>query len=106
MGLSGKYCHCGNSISSKGWQNGRKRYGRICTQCKRKKLYARFKKDKCEACGFVPEWMGQLDVDHIDGDKNNNDESNLMTLCANCHRLKTHKEQDYARYLLKSNTNV
>ena len=101
MGISGKYCACGNSISSKGWQNGRKRYGRICTQCRRKKLYSKYKKDKCENCGFVPEWMGQLDVDHIDGNRNNNDESNLMTLCANCHRLKTHKERDYMRYLFK-----
>jgi len=79
MGLSGKYCFCGNSISSAGWQNG------------------------CEKCGFVPEWMGQLDVDHIDGDKSNNNEDNLMTLCANCHRLKTHIEKDYSRYLTKNN---
>lgn len=40
-------------------------------------------------CGFVPVLMIQLDVDHIDGDHSNNDPSNLQTLCANCHRLKT-----------------
>jgi len=33
--------------------------------------------------------MCQLDVDHKDGDRKNNLESNLQTLCANCHRLKT-----------------
>jgi 5-methylcytosine-specific restriction endonuclease McrA len=47
--------------------------------------------------------MGQLDMDHIDGNRNNNDENNLMTLCANCHRLKTHREKDYMRYLSKDN---
>jgi 5-methylcytosine-specific restriction endonuclease McrA len=35
-----------------------------------------------------------LDVDHIDGDRFNNDPANLQTLCANCHRLKTHLAGD------------
>lgn len=51
--------------------------------------YQKFKKDICEACGFIPVDKCQLDVDHIDGNHENNDESNLQTLCANCHRLKT-----------------
>lgn len=54
-----------------------------------------FKKDKCEQCNFVPVHSCQLDVDHIDGNKDNNSESNLQTLCANCHRLKTHVNKDY-----------
>ena len=103
MGKSGKYCYCGNAISSAGRRFGKQVYKRICTQCKRKKLYAKYKKDKCEKCGFVPEWSGQLDADHIDGDGSNNDPSNLMTLCANCHRLKTHKAKDYERYLYRLN---
>jgi 5-methylcytosine-specific restriction endonuclease McrA len=37
----------------------------------------------------------QLDVDHIDGDHDNNDPENLQTLCANCHRLKTQIQKDY-----------
>lgn len=36
----------------------------------------------------------QLDVDHIDGNHDNNDISNLKTLCANCHRLKTQESKD------------
>lgn len=36
----------------------------------------------------------QLDVDHIDGNHSNNKLSNLQTLCANCHRLKTHLAGD------------
>ena len=30
-----------------------------------------------------------LEVDHIDGNHENNSPTNLRTLCANCHRLKT-----------------
>jgi len=43
----------------------------------------------CDKCGFKAEDKCQLDVDHIDGDHNNNEQSNLQILCANCHRLKT-----------------
>lgn len=52
------------------------------------------RKNYCENCGFKPEHISQLDVDHIDGNRNNNDPSNLQTLCANCHRLKTHLNGD------------
>ena len=55
----------------------------------------RYKKDKCEKCGFIPISDCQLDVDHIDGNRNNNHESNLQTLCANCHRLKTYLNKDW-----------
>jgi 5-methylcytosine-specific restriction endonuclease McrA len=51
--------------------------------------------DKCIKCGFIPEHKCQLDIDHIDGNHSNNDLSNLQTLCANCHRLKTETEKDY-----------
>ena len=51
--------------------------------------YLEHKKDSCERCSFVPEHKGQLDVDHINGDHGDNSPSNLQTLCANCHRLKT-----------------
>lgn len=56
--------------------------------------YAVHKKEQCEKCGFNPVHTSQLDVDHIDGDRWNNDPSNLQTLCANCHRLKTHLSGD------------
>lgn len=51
--------------------------------------YRHVKKSFCEKCGFVAEDVCQLDVDHIDGNHQNNDPENLQTLCANCHRLKT-----------------
>ena len=56
--------------------------------------YRKYKKDYCEKCGFIPEHQVQLDVDHIDGNNKNNELSNLQTLCANCHRLKTFLNQD------------
>ena len=56
--------------------------------------YSVHKKDHCQQCGFNPVHTSQLDVDHIDGDRWNNDPSNLQTLCANCHRLKTHLNDD------------
>lgn len=59
--------------------------------------FRRYKKDKCENCGFIPMHSCQLDVDHIDGNHKNDDISNLRTLCANCHRLKTHLNNDRRR---------
>jgi 5-methylcytosine-specific restriction endonuclease McrA len=64
----------------------------MCDGCL-KRPYTRHKKDKCERCGFVPEHRCQLDVDHIDGDHSNNDPANLQTICANCHRLKSHHDR-------------
>lgn len=49
---------------------------------------------RCECCGFIAEHLAQLDVDHRDGNHSNNDPSNLQTLCANCHRLKTLLERN------------
>jgi 5-methylcytosine-specific restriction endonuclease McrA len=36
-------------------------------------------------------------VDHINMDPSNNKQKNLITLCANCHRLKTKIEGDLKR---------
>lgn len=60
-----------------------------------KRPYRRHLKECCELCGFIPQHIIQLDVDHIDGNKNNSDPSNLQTLCANCHRLKTLINRDF-----------
>jgi hypothetical protein len=57
------------------------------------RAYRAAKADTCERCGFVPEHPCQLDVDHHDGDRLNSSSDNLVTLCANCHRLKTFNER-------------
>ena len=56
--------------------------------------YVKYKKDICECCGFIPEDPCQLTIDHYDGDHYNNDPSNLITSCHNCHALKTFKQKD------------
>lgn len=56
--------------------------------------YRIHKDTSCSKCGFIAEHSCQLDVDHIDGNHKNNDVSNLQTLCANCHRLKTQQDKD------------
>lgn len=43
---------------------------------------------ECSFCKVGPEWRGApmvLDLDHIDGDRKNNELSNLRFLCKNCH---------------------
>ncbi len=62
-----------------------------------KRKHWRIKKDHCETCNFKAEHSCQLDVDHIDGNHDNNEPSNLQTLCSNCHRLKTWKNKDYSK---------
>lgn len=85
---------CGICGVRKCASKGKGKLRKICTACRRKP-WTRHKKDKCEFCGFIPAHNCQLDVDHVDGNKDNNDLSNLMTLCANCHRLKTYMKGDH-----------
>lgn len=81
-------CYKRHGKKNKGHSNGNRE-----NQLKRvnvyKRPYIQHKGSLCEVCGFVPQHLCQLDVDHIDGDHDNNDPTNLQTLCANCHRLKT-----------------
>jgi len=54
-----------------------------------KKHLIKDKGHKCENCGLT-EWQKQsivLEVHHEDGDRTNNEFSNLKLLCCNCHAL-------------------
>ena len=93
----GCYNPCKNNGHTK---SGNKKYKALCPGCcKRKYSQGRLggyvKNTCCEHCGFVALHRCQLDIDHIDGNHNNNDPSNLQTLCSNCHRLKTWINKDY-----------
>ena len=79
----------------------------MCEECTRGRLThqrnvslaARRAKDtKCANCGFVALHRCQLDVDHIDGNRDNDAADNLQTLCANCHRLKSYLSQEHVRW--------
>jgi len=82
-------CPCGNLCANK----GNNTYRKVCQTCHRKGR--RDKGSICEMCGFIPVDPIQLDVDHKDGNPYNNDKSNLQTICANCHRLKTKLNDDW-----------
>lgn len=66
-----------------------KKFLKTCQSC-RKWPHTAWKGWICEACGFIPKHRCQLDLDHMDGNPKNNDPSNFVTLCANCHRLRTY----------------
>jgi 5-methylcytosine-specific restriction endonuclease McrA len=66
--------------------------------------YLKHRKSFCEnvdgrlgfVCNCEIHINAQLQVDHIDGNSENNEPENLQTLCANCHIFKTHLYKDYA----------
>lgn len=54
----------------------------------------------CSGCG-INEWMGRpitLDVEHIDGNSENNFKDNLTLLCPNCHsQTDTYKSKNIGK---------
>jgi 5-methylcytosine-specific restriction endonuclease McrA len=115
--VQGTCLNCGKNPQRKK-SNGK--YGTVCSSCDtrlyssdaskekarvkkierielNKRPYIKYKKGYCECCGFLPQHSCQLDVDHIDGNHSNNLPENLMTLCANCHRIKTFLREDWKK---------
>jgi hypothetical protein len=55
----------------------------------RRKALIRERGSRCESCS-LSEWLGSpipLQLDHIDGNSDNNSRVNLRLLCPNCHAL-------------------
>lgn len=53
-----------------------------------KKYLVETRGEKCECCGQESSWNNKplvLQLDHIDGDSDNNLPSNIRLLCPNCH---------------------
>lgn len=76
---------------------GFKRFSSLCSSCTKKKYgldpgpawrrgRSKLKKDSCERCGFKGD-LCQLDIHHINRKSRDNRPENVITLCANCHRL-------------------
>jgi DNA-directed RNA polymerase subunit RPC12/RpoP len=57
-------------------------------QLKKRLVYENILEYKCVKCGNEGEWMGEtisLELDHINGDNNDNRIENLRIMCPNCH---------------------
>jgi hypothetical protein len=90
-------CSCGQP---------KRKHNKYCADCIQKRVYNKYlsleetKDDRvrkriiierrgyqCQICG-INDWMGQpikLELDHVDGNADNNVEENLRLLCPNCH---------------------
>jgi hypothetical protein len=94
---SGKYC---SHDCQQTWQRAEKlKAGVLDPRCI-KKVLLKERGEKCEECG-ITNWNGKrimFDMDHIDGDHNNNDFSNLRLICPNCHsQTDTYKGKNKGR---------
>jgi 5-methylcytosine-specific restriction endonuclease McrA len=88
----GPRCSKHASGSNRGNPSKRRRNNQRGVKRRKTFKYRMYLKDCCERCGFIPEEICQLTIDHIDGNHDNDDPSNLQTLCHNCHVLKTCKD--------------
>jgi len=74
-------------------KHGFKKWHKYCVRCS-KLLYNKrykhliYKKNYCENCGFIAVDTVQLDLVYRDNNSKNKNISNLLTLCANCNRLR------------------
>jgi hypothetical protein len=70
---------------------------------RKKRYYSPYRKHAkpfCERCGFVASHPSQIDIHHKDHNHKNDAVDNLVSLCANCHRL-IHYEPDTPIDLVK-----
>ena len=78
-----------NGVSKHGFQ----KWHKYCVDCA-KAIYNKKipkKNTMCIVCGFVPEDMIQLDIAYRDFNPMNKTKENILTVCANCSRLRKKK---------------
>lgn len=86
------------NIGAKGHKTSNKRKSAIeyskgehvqSSKLRKKLIEEGVKKRECEMCG-TSEWLGKkipLELHHVDGNRYNNELSNLQILCPNCHSM-------------------
>lgn len=62
--------------------------------------YRKAKKSYCELCNS----NNNLCVHHIDGNRNNNELSNLLTVCKKCHQAHHVTRDEFGRFTRRSKT--
>lgn len=82
-------CSHWSTINDKAWNRNKsiKDYSQYTKKTSIKKKLLKERGHKCEKC-LLTTWNEELiplEMDHIDGDKTNNELSNLKLLCCNCH---------------------
>lgn len=94
-------CPCGKGSKNVGRdKDGNTRWGVLCKSCSRTNTKNKVLHCERPGCGFVAEHSVQIHIDHKDGNKRNNDITNLWSLCANCHALKTYINEEWSiRYV-------
>lgn len=61
----------------------------------------------CQECGQTEKLLGyKLDIHHIDFDKQNNNPSNLLSLCRSCHRKTYFHRKRWIEYFIIKSTNL
>jgi len=95
----GNYIHCKKqlqrlSVDTSHWtgqawskEQQMKDFSRYKRASNLKKHLLKERSHKCENCS-LEKWLDQpimLEIDHIDGDRTNNNINNLKLLCPNCH---------------------
>ena len=87
-GIPNRNKYCNNTCQNKAQRRGRIEEG-LGSSKSLKTFLINTKGRKCWDCG-IEEWLGKpapLELEHIDGNSDNNSLDNLKILCCNCHAL-------------------
>lgn len=96
--LCGKKCENGSVLA--GHKRTHRPIEELCTDKARKAWLLRNQAHQCEVCQNT-EWCGKpipLELDHVDGNPENNTRENLRLICPNCHaQTETYKGKNVGR---------